>query len=642
MLSIPRVLFLETCVSYTQSNKPQNRGFCLISRKKVECIINMKFYRNLCFMIRFIWKHNRLWLFLEIIFTIVNAVIPLANLIIPKYVVNAIFQEKDFQNALIWIAILACIDFGSNSLSSILGYCLSVQKNKLFCSFNIYIAEIVMDMDYKNLENPETLDMRKLAMRSAFSGGAGFCGSVELFFNIITSFIVLAGAAIKISNLSPFLIAVILVVVVLNAWFNGRVNKSNYILDKEKAPIERENDYTYNLINDFSIGKEVRLYGLKDYLITKYRRTTIKSDSFYNKAFLNNTFNRLFSTATSSVQLFWVYFVLAYQTIKRNLFSYGEFIVQFNAINTLSTATVNIVTSVIDINQKGYYISDLENFVNIPKAIEKEGRKISSSSYRIKFDNVSFKYPGASEYSLQNINLEFSLEDKIALVGINGAGKTTLVKLLLRLYDVEEGKIYLNGIDIMDYDLKEYRNLFSAVFQDINLFAYSLKENITFTEDDADEKKLSEIVCESDIEKIVKGKSKGLDTYIYKIFDESGFEPSGGEGQKIAIARALYRDSSSIILDEPASALDPLAEYDLYRMLNKLLGNRGCIFISHRLSSASFANHIYVFDNGKIVEHGKHMDLMNIPNGLYKEMFDKQASYYRLGDGDKKNAYSDC
>ena len=163
------------------------------------------------------------------------------------------------------------------------------------------------------------------------------------------------------------------------------------------------------------------------------------------------------------------------------------------------------------------------------------------------------------------------------------------------------------------------------------MLAYSVKENITFTENDndIDEKKLAQIISDSGIDKIVKEKANGCNTYIYKIFDESGFEPSGGEGQKIAIARALYKESASVILDEPASALDPLAEYDLYRTINTILGKRGCIFISHRLSSASFANKIFVFNKGEVVEQGNHRDLMNIRNGLYREMFDKQASYYK-------------
>ena len=363
-------------------------------------------------MLQFIWKHNKVWFFLEIAFTIINVVNPLMNLVIPKYIVDAVFQDGSLSSALFWVVIFAVTNCVAQFLSIIVGYWLSYQKNKLFCSFNIYIAEIIMDMDYKNLENPETLNMRELAMRSAFSGGSGFCGSVELFFSMITSIIVLIGAALKISNLSPLLIAIIIIVVVLNAWFNGKINKSNYILDKEKTPIERENDYVYNLINDFSIGKEVRLYGLKEYILTKYKRTAQKSNEFYNKAFYNNMRNKMFSNTTSSIQLFFIYFVLAYQTIKRHLFSYGEFIVQFNAINTLSKATMDIVSSVIDINQKGYYISDLERFVSIPKAIDKPGNNISAPKYIFKFDNVSFKYPGSENYSLKNINMEFSLDEK--------------------------------------------------------------------------------------------------------------------------------------------------------------------------------------------------------------------------------------
>lgn len=581
-------------------------------------------------MFKFIWKHNKLWLFLAIVNTILSAIFPLLNIIIPKYIIDSIFAAKDFNAAFFWIMMFALINCFIQYIVAIIQYNLSKQKNKLFCSFNLYMAELIMDMDYKELENPRTLDMKDRAVQSAFSGGNGFCGSVELFLGIITNVIILLGTAAKIFTINPLLVLLTLLIVILNTCFNSKTNKSNYRLDQDKIPIERENNYVFNLISDFSIGKEVRIYGLKQYILEKYKQTSEKSNTFYTKAFKNNTKNTIFTITTGNIQIFFVYFILVAQALKNEGFTYGDFTVHFNAVNAFSNAILAIVTSTLKICQQGFYIKDLEDFVMLPRMVNKQGKHIEKNTGLVfEFRNVSFKYPGAEDYSLRNITMKFSSEEKISFVGMNGAGKTTVIKLLLRLYNVDSGEILLNNKNINEYDWTEYINIFATVFQDFKLFAYSVKENIILDEGNGVKEKLDYAVEKSGVKEYIEKKRNGLDTYVYKIFDETGFEPSGGEGQKIAIARALYKNAEFIILDEPASALDPLSEYDLYTNLNNLVNSKGCIFISHRLSSTVFADKIFVFNNGYLEESGSHSELMKNENGLYKEMFEKQSSYYK-------------
>ena len=590
----------------------------------------MKFIKNLTFMFQFVWKKNKLWLLLIIINTLLGAITPLVNITIPKYIVDSIFQHKDFTQGMYWVIFLVVTNLLIRYISIILGYALSRQKNKLFCSFNIYIAELIMDMDYKELENPETLDMKEKAMRSAFSGGRGFCGSIEVFFGIVTNIIVFIGAAVKITELNTLLILVILLVIVLNTLFNSKINKDNYKLDREKAPIERKNGYVFGLISDFTIGKEVRIYSLKNYIVKKYKETSEESNRFYNKVFFNNAKNALFSSTTANLQLIFVYFVLLMQVLNNTNFTYGDFTVQFNAVNTFSQSLMAIVTSVLAINQMGFYIDDLQKFVKLPRIAYNKGMALDKCpTYNFDFVNVYFKYPGSNEYALKNINLHFSTDQKLSFVGLNGAGKTTFVKLLLRLYNVSSGEILLNGINIQKYNFNEYIKIFSSVFQDYKLFAYSVQENIVLSNDELDTTRLENALEESGVNNFVEKKENGIHSFVYKIFDASGFEPSGGEGQKIAIARALYKDAKFIILDEPTSALDPIAEYDLYKKLDNLVKNKGCLFISHRLSSTVFADKIFVFKNGEIIEQGTHKELMILNDGLYKDMFEKQSSYYK-------------
>lgn len=592
----------------------------------------MRFYKNLRFMFRFIWKHNKYWLFLCVIATVLGAITPLANIIIPKYIVDSVFLDADFQQGMLWATLLVCINLVAKNVLALVNYAAGKQKNKLFLSFNIYISELIMNMEYKDLENPKVLDMKERAMKSAFSGGRGFCGSVEVFFSIITNVVVFIGATLKVIELSPYLIPVILAIVILNAIFNSKINKANYKLDNEKAPVERKNSYVFNLISDFSIGKEVRMYNLDQYIINKYKNTSEESNEFYNKAFFNNAKNTVFSNTTASVQLLAVYFLLLFQVFKNDRFTFGDFTVQFTAVNTLSSSLLAIVASILDINQMGFYIDDLEQFIRLPKMDKDKGQSIPELPvYDIDFVDVSFKYPGTNDYALKNVNIHFSTNQKLSFVGLNGAGKTTFIKLLLRLYNVTSGEILLNGKNIQTYKFSEYIRLFSSVFQDYTLFAFSVKENIALSETDFDETKLKRAICESGVTDFIKTKNKGLDSSVFKIFDEEGFEPSGGEGQKIAIARALYKDAKFVVLDEPTSALDPIAEYSLYESIQNLVNDKGCLFISHRLSSTTLADVVFVFSNGEIVEQGSHNELIRIDNGLYKEMFEKQSSYYREG-----------
>lgn len=394
----------------------------------------MKFIKNLTFMFRFVWKNNKLWLLLSIIKTLLGAVTPLVDITVPKYIVDSIFQDRNFAQGMYWVVILVGTHLLIKYISTLLGYALTRQKNKLFRSFNIYIAELIMDMDYKELENPETLDMKEKAMRSAFSGGRGFCGSIEVFFGIVTSIIVFIGAAVKVTELNIFILSVILLVIILNTWFNSKTNKDNYKLDREKAPIERKNAYVFDLISDFSIGKEVRMYNLKNYIVKKYEETSKESDRFYNRAFFNNTKNALFSSTTANLQLIFVYFILLMQALNNTGFTYGDFTVQFNAVNTLSSTLMSIIGSVLAINQMGFYIDDLQKFVELPRIAYNKGMDIEECpTYSFDFVNVCFKYPGSNEYALKNVNVHFSTDQKLSFVGLNGAGKTTFVKLLLRL-----------------------------------------------------------------------------------------------------------------------------------------------------------------------------------------------------------------
>ena len=286
-----------------------------------------------------------------------------------------------------------------------------------------------------------------------------------------------------------------------------------------------------------------------------------------------------------------------------------------------------MVQGIQGITKRCNYAADFLKFLDYPAAMPKGTRETKQGEHVIEFCNVSFKYPRSENYVLKNINLTIRSGEHLSIVGLNGAGKTTFIKLLCRLYDVTEGEIKIDGINIKEYSDEEYRKLFAVVFQDFKLFAFSLKENITLGEAE-DEAKIEEVLKLSGLYEDAMKLEHGLDTTLYKSFDEQGTELSGGQQQKVAISRALYRNAPIVILDEPTAALDPVAEYEIYKKFDTLVGGKTAIYISHRLSSCKFCDHIAVFAEDTIKEYGTHETLVNKENGIYAEMFAAQAQYY--------------
>lgn len=296
-------------------------------------------------------------------------------------------------------------------------------------------------------------------------------------------------------------------------------------------------------------------------------------------------------------------------------------------------------------------IDDFRSFMDLPDEDAEDCIPIpKSSQYTFAFHDVCYKYQGADDYALHNLNLTLHPGEKLAVVGLNGAGKTTFIKLLCRLYNATSGEILLDGVNIKEYDYQEYMALFSPVFQDFKLFAFSIRDNVISGDPSAHpaipidqqnakasaDKQIStsradslpDLIAQVGLQDKIDSLDRGIDTLLFQSFDENGIEPSGGEQQKIAIARALYKKSPIVILDEPTAALDPVAEYDIYRQFNTLVGSKTAIYISHRLSSCRFCDRIAVFSDGCIKEFGTHDELVSVQDGIYAGMFAAQAQYY--------------
>ena len=342
------------------------------------------------------------------------------------------------------------------------------------------------------------------------------------------------------------------------------------------------------------------------------------------RLFIYSTVSSLFS---EFIPIIGTYAFAAYQFVFTNALTVSGFSVVLSSINAVRESTMNIARSFDGLVSMALYFQNLREFFEYEPKIT-SGDKIPGEFESLEFKNVSFKYPSADKYALQDVSFCINKAETLALVGVNGAGKSTLVKLLLRFYDVTEGEILYNGINIKEYDLNKYRNIFGAVFQDYRNFAISVYENVICHECSDEEKEVAEKALKrSGIWDKISALPKGADTVLTREFDKNGIGLSGGENQKVSAARLFAKDFQFAVLDEPSSALDPIAEYKMYENLIQVTENKTVLYISHRLSSAVLSDRIIVIGGGRVLEEGSHEELMAL-GGKYNEMFTLQASSY--------------
>lgn len=400
-------------------------------------------------------------------------------------------------------------------------------------------------------------------------------------------------------------------------------------MDLSSPHYNHDRFYTYNLSTEYNAGKDIRLYAQKG-LIEKELKHHLGKLFNYGKIVPDLEAKHWSIVSALQVLVNIVSFLFVGLKALAGAFAVGNIVLYTGAITQFGEGLSGFMQTLTDIKENSAYLNWYFEFLDLPNRKESGSKPLDLEEAKhavIEFKNVSFKYPSSDQYTLENISIRFNVGERVAVVGKNGSGKTTFIKLLCRLYDPNEGEILLNGINIKEYDYHNYLAVFSVVFQDFNLFSFTIGENIAVSSD-YDEDKVMDCVYKAGLESRMATFPEGIKTQLYNDFSEDGVEISGGEAQKTAIARALYKDAPFIVLDEPTAALDPLAEADIYSRLNDLIQNKTAIYISHRLSSCCFCNQIAVFDQGKLIQHGTHKELLGTEDGLYYELWNAQAQYY--------------
>ena len=482
-----------------------------------------------------------------------------------------------------------------------------------------------MELDFQLTEDKAALEQIEKARTGMEWYSGGVHGVSDQFFNFLGNLFKAAGYITVIALHAPILLLVMVIYSVINSLFVYKTNKISIEAFAKLSKVNRLFGYFGWNIVDTRYGKDIRLYEAQKMMVDSWKENTQKSNSHWkwqgDKSFAYNLANELLSLARS----IFAYFYVALLAI-RKVIGVGTFTQLIAAEGGLDGAIGGMVISVTELVKRCNYAYEYVVFMDYPEALTKGDKPIEKKAHEIEFRHVSFAYPKTERKVLDDVSIKIAPGEHLSIVGLNGAGKTTFIKLLCRLYDPTEGEILVDGVDIREYDYKQYMEQFAPVFQDFKLFAFSVAENISFTDKDADVSALTDRVGLHDF---VEGLPKGTETNIFKFFDEEGVEPSGGEQQKIAIARALCKDAPVVILDEPTAALDPIAEYEIYRQFNTLVGGKSAFYISHRLSSCQFCDRIAVFSDGHIAEYGTHAELEKIEGGIYAEMFEAQAKYYK-------------
>ncbi len=591
--------------------------------------------RNCCYILRAYKKYRPSMILYLILGGITGASMGYIWTVIGKLVIDMIEQqqknpEKDIMPLLYLIIGTTVVEFIMMWLNTLVSK--NLNHGFVFTRLKLTKERIAksMSMEYELLETPDMLDRLQKAKRATAFQYGGVEGLMRDMWNFMVQFTSVITAVSIISTLNIWLVVIILVLSFIQfEYFDYIRIKDKEIMWDAMAGTWRKLEYMETVSTDFTYAKDIRLYGMRRWLSQKHRDVNAEELARWVQSRTYWQYNSAFSAGISLVRNVIIYGWMIFDMLYGGM-SIGDFTLYIGSAATMSGSVNAFLQSIGGMRERSSRMDDFRTFMDIP--FGDEGKKTvpvpKSDKYVFEFKNVSFRYQGQETYALKNLNLTLEAGQRLAVVGLNGAGKTTFIKLLLRLYDVTEGVILCNGIDIREFDRNEYFRLFAPAFQEVEVFAFPLSENISMTTaDETDKAKAEEYIRAAGMGEKLDKLPDGMDTELLKVLYDDGVDLSGGEKQKLALARALYKGAPVVVLDEPTAALDALAEYRLYQSFNGMIGERSAVYISHRLSSTRFCDTIAMFVNGEMVEHGTHDELL-AKGGAYAEMFRVQAQYY--------------
>lgn len=591
------------------------------SRKKEN-----SYLKNVVELIKYVWKFAPEIFFVQSIMIIGRIVINvLVYVSMLQMVVDAVAQNKDFKQVAIYICIVGIMQIIVDILNNFFdSYVHKIAKLKIHKGIHSIIFQKIQTVDLENYDNVEFYNDYIWTLEKA---DAEIISSYENIFKMIEYF----GNAVTLFSVTLFydklLLLFVIIPLIINVLLGNYISRLEYLYETEINIVQRRKNYFRRVFYLKEYAKELKMYRISRLLRERFCKNVDEQTTIYKRFGLKfmflNTFN---DNLTSIFDYTLLCLYMAYRAIVQGAYTAGTCAAMLNAVGNMSYALEQLFKIIPKIKKNGMFAEKIIRMISYDSKIEGyEGMQLQGNEFeRLDLNNVSFAYPNNEEESLKNINFSIEKGEKVAIVGMNGAGKTTLIKMIMRYYDVTKGNITYNGKDIRNFTTSDYRKQFSTIFQDFQIYALKLEENVKM---DLVHENEQENIKEKLEESQLSDFRDMLSFNMTKEFDEKGLVFSGGQRQKLAIARALFRDANIVIMDEASSALDPISEAKINQIIMEKMREKSMIIISHRLSTIKHVNKICFMENGEIVEMGSHEELMKL-NGKYAEMYNVQARQY--------------
>ena len=583
--------------------------------------------------IKQVWKISPGYILLIFFNALLSGAKIIFNTILPMLLINELIGDRTVSRLLLYGGLIVANNVVMTFLTDSITKYRDVKDEWVQNAMVEKMGERIMNLEYSYLEDPYYLDLKESAI-FAIQNQSAIANVIRVFADTLQGFITLAGLLTILATLGPVLVIVLAIGVIAMLVLFKSASKSMIELMQRIVPINRVYGYYIDVAMEKAAQKDLRLYKMDQLVTEKVVAFSEKSCDEFDKA------NRLMGIATGGMAVVteltsaFTYGYVGIRTIS-SIFgpqiTLGALTMYVTSAITFSSTVIKFGENIVGLWQNIQFLQPYNEFMALKEETkDTSGIPFDGEVETLEFRNVTFTYPKAEKPVLSNVSFSVHKGEKISIVGLNGAGKSTLVKLICRMYQADSGEILVNGRNIYDYDYLSYMNVISAVFQDYKLFNFSIEENISCRETGADENRVNYLVEQVGMKEKIDELPEGIASRFGKEYDEEGVELSGGQGQKIAIARALYKKASMVILDEPASALDPIAEAEIYEKFNSLVEDKTAIYISHRMSSSVFCDKILIIDGGTVSDFDTHENLMKKTDSLYYKLFHSQAENYKL------------
>lgn len=593
---------------------------------------------RLFYIFRIVWETKPWILFLMVFMSIFNGVTPVIGAYISAQLVNGLVKAYNVGvsgGATMFASVvgLLILQFGFSFFVGLVGRINNI-LNQIASSLvsnhvNVKIMNKAREIDMASFDRPEFYEKLENASREA---GNRPIQIMNATFNIVSTTISMVSFIAILWAVSPFAPFIIIAISIPSAIINFVYRKKNFLYMRRRSKERRQMSYYSGMMTNKDMAKEIRIFGLSDLFIGRYKEIFAQYFKGLKKLFVTEGCWHIVVSLLNTV-INCCLFVYIVQQVCAGRMEIGNYNLYTGALNSISSGIGSLISITATIYEGTLFIDNMIAFMDekpTVKALLNPPRRVQHGiGHVIELRDVSFRYPGTERDVISHVNLTLEPGDTVVLVGLNGAGKTTLIKLITRLYDPTEGQVLLDGHDIREYDPDDLYKTFGIIFQDFGKYAVTVSENISFgqLEKDATDESIRDAAEKSNAADFISKLPDQYQTPLMRYFETNGIELSIGQWQKLSIARAFYSDSDIVILDEPTASLDAIAEQEIYNQFDSLRKDKTCIFVSHRLSSATVANKIVVLEYGKIIEMGNHAELMRL-HGHYYELFSTQAKRY--------------